>query len=203
MSKAGISNPVDISAHGSKGSDVSFTIGLLSQYPYNAVKWDEFEYTDYYTGEETSLPIYKIDKNWRITKSGDEIAAQIKALSIDGQINLFGYSTGSVIMAQTALYLANEKNIKIDNLILLGTTIHNNSELMKALNSNPKIGTVWRIDILLDNTSAAHFQALAVAGGYGILGNKHPHFKYAFWPDASSHRMTLFTNEFKKKMGIK
>ncbi len=63
-----------------------------------------------------------------------------------GQLNLSGYSFGSVIMSHVALALADE-GYTIDNLILLGSPIPINSELYQSLLNNPKIKNVQRYDI--------------------------------------------------------
>lgn len=62
------------------------------------------------------------------------------------QLNLAGYSYGSVLQAHTALELA-EQGQKIDNLILIGSPIASDSELYKGLMNNENIGNVIRIDI--------------------------------------------------------
>jgi pimeloyl-ACP methyl ester carboxylesterase len=65
------------------------------------------------------------------------------------QLNLAGYSYGSVLQAHVALRLANSGQ-KIDNLILVGSPISEKSSLYKQLTSNKNIGKVHRIDINKD-----------------------------------------------------
>jgi hypothetical protein len=72
-----------------------------------------------------------------------------KPLAEGEQFNLAGYSYGSVLQAHIALRLANSGQ-KIDNLILVGSPISDNSPLYKELLKNKNIGKVHRIDIKKD-----------------------------------------------------
>ncbi|MEM9549513.1 MAG: hypothetical protein AAGA77_26320 [Bacteroidota bacterium] len=67
-------------------------------------------------------------------------------LQEDEQLNLAGYSFGSVLQAQVALKLADEGTY-IDNLILIGAPISDDSSLFKQLSENENIGNVIRVDI--------------------------------------------------------
>ena len=91
-------------------------------------------------------------------------------------------------MAQTALYLANEKGIKIHNLILLGSTIDPNSELGLALQNNPNIGSVTWLTIPGDNVN----DGITSLPSLITMGDNHPHFMFALWKDAHEKRMELF-----------
>ncbi|MEN9611344.1 MAG: hypothetical protein RLZZ628_2158 [Bacteroidota bacterium] len=62
------------------------------------------------------------------------------------QLNLAGYSYGSVMQAQVALQLAKEGKV-IDNLILIGSPISDKSPLWKELTTNKNIKNVIRYDI--------------------------------------------------------
>jgi RHS repeat-associated protein len=68
------------------------------------------------------------------------------------QLNMIGYSYGSVVQARAALKLANEGQY-VDNLILVGSTISSNSRLFKRLQKNENIGNVLRRDIEGDKLS--------------------------------------------------
>jgi RHS repeat-associated protein len=68
------------------------------------------------------------------------------------QFNLAGYSYGSVLQAQVALKLANGGQV-IDNLILIGSPISDNSELFKQLKDNKNIKNIIRYDIPGDELS--------------------------------------------------
>jgi Alpha/beta hydrolase len=63
-----------------------------------------------------------------------------------GQRNIVGYSYGTVVGAHAALELARQ-GTRVDNLVLVGSPISNDSDLAKALRSNDNIGRVIRIDI--------------------------------------------------------
>lgn len=86
-----------------------------------------------------------------ITKAVNEIMADLtkNPLAEGEQLNLTGYSYGSVLQAHVALAL-NEKGIKVDNLILVGSPISSKSELFKAVS---KITNVIREDIQGDKLS--------------------------------------------------
>ncbi|PWJ57065.1 RHS repeat-associated protein [Dyadobacter jejuensis] len=77
---------------------------------------------------------------------------QNSPLRVGEQLNLIGYSYGSVLQAHVALKLANSGH-KIDNLVLVGSPISNDSELYKTLISQKNIGKVIRYDIPGDKLS--------------------------------------------------
>jgi pimeloyl-ACP methyl ester carboxylesterase len=62
------------------------------------------------------------------------------------QMNMIGYSFGSVMQAQVALRLA-EKGQVIDNLVLIGSPISDKSNLYNQLKENKNIKNVIRYDI--------------------------------------------------------
>jgi pimeloyl-ACP methyl ester carboxylesterase len=68
------------------------------------------------------------------------------------QFNLAGYSYGSVLQAQVALKLANSGQV-IDNLILIGSPIGDNSDLYKELSGNKNIKNILRYDLKGDALS--------------------------------------------------
>ncbi|MCS6819264.1 MAG: hypothetical protein NZ522_04880, partial [Chitinophagales bacterium] len=147
---AGIQNTVQINAHGSKVSDVYFTIGENSrQSADNITTTVQSGYVSYGIGGfYTNSVTVKVPIDWRITKAVNDIKADLKKnpLAKGEQFNLSGYSTGSVIMAQTALQLAKEGHV-IDNLVLIGTTISEDSQLWKDLQANKNIKNIIKIDI--------------------------------------------------------
>jgi RHS repeat-associated protein len=163
---AGISNVIQINAHKSRSQDIDFAVGGYANRPYNDL------YTYQTTESETHFfpPMQvitttkvvnhdnpnvfgfnqgavggtkKIEVDDRITKSVNDVKANRKEGS---QLNLCGYSFGSVLMAQTALKLADE-NIKVDKLILIGTPINTNSELYKTLSKYKQEGKIGNIII--------------------------------------------------------
>ena len=194
---AGIQNTVLVSAHGSKLSDVMFTIGDNSRIA--ADKQTEKVATKFETDEfgVTMATEYKTQKkatDWRITNAVNDIKADLKKnpLAKGEQFNLSGYSTGSVIMAQAALKLANE-GYKIDNLVLIGTSISENSQLWKDLKSNPNIKNIIKKDIEGDEVSKVNKGVSLSTVLYNFItqGDKHIHFKYAFGKNAKKESEKL------------
>ena len=202
---AGIRNTRDIPAHSSQMSDVAFTFSNSSRTAgsklvnYIPTKWERDDMG-------VSFPVeYRTEKqkaDWRITSTIDQIKADLKANPLEKgeQFNLTGYSTGSVTMAQAALTLANEGQV-IDNLILIGTPILNNSDLYKELSGNKNIKNIIRIDIPGDEVKDANkgfWNAVLAAAMMTLQGDDHPHFKYAFGEDASKNQKQL-AEDLKKK----
>ncbi|RZJ72540.1 DUF6443 domain-containing protein [Flavobacterium sp.] len=68
------------------------------------------------------------------------------------QMNMVGYSFGSVMSAQVALRLASKGQV-IDNLILIGSPISDSSNLYKQLKAHKNIKNIIRYDIPGDKLS--------------------------------------------------
>ena len=193
FAQAGIQTPVDIEAHGSKWLDAMYTVGDDSRYPAG----EQTVYT-IPPSAEGMLPIYEVSArptDWRVSAAEGKMNANLKASPLENgeQLNLIGYSTGSVIMAQSALQMANA-GTKIDNLILVGTSILNTSELYQALASNQNIRNIIRVDISGDDTTTVNESVLnliSTALSFGDKGDDHPHFKYAFGPNAPQYTKEL------------
>jgi pimeloyl-ACP methyl ester carboxylesterase len=94
------------------------------------------------------------------------------------QINIAGYSYGSVLGAHVALRL-NDLNIHIDNLILIGSPIPSTSELYRTLDSSSLIAKVWRHDIEGDFLSNPKNVAQYARGALQNSNDKGPHFNLA------------------------
>ncbi len=196
--RAGIRNPVDIQAHGSKVSDVLFTVSSNRTTPY---------YSQYITrisgnptmGPGTIVETSLANPDWRITQAVSKIKADLASNPLENgeQFNLSGYSTGSVTMAQAALMLAEEGQV-IDNLVLIGTSIEEDSGLYKSLLNNENIKNVIRVDIPGDNVQDANFETLM---SFYNLGDSHPHFKYAFGKKAEENTKQLAN--YLKEQGVK
>jgi RHS repeat-associated protein len=122
-------------------------------------------------------------------------------LNNDEQLNLAGYSYGSVLQAQVALELAN-RGVVINNLILIGSPITDNSKLMKRLENNSNIKNIMRVDIegdLLSNPQSAYDYIK------GIIQNSSddgPHFDLAR-PSAEADRNMEVIIEWFKSQGVK
>jgi RHS repeat-associated protein len=190
MQKSGIDNPVDINSHGSNSADALWANSKWATFPYYRMPISTAAFN-------APVSFGKVPLDSRVSIASEKIISYNNQNNINGEITLMGYSAGSVIMAQTALYLANEKGIRIENLILMGTTISEDSELYLALISNPNIGQVVRLDILYDNVQSP----VSFLYSFSQMGNQHPHFKYAFHDNAHVNRMVLFEKIL--KMGIK
>jgi RHS repeat-associated protein len=89
------------------------------------------------------------------------------------QLNLSGYSYGSVLVAHIALRLS-ELGVRVDNLVLIGSPIPSDSELFKDLTKDKNIGAVIRHDIPGDYTSNPSNIAVFIAAG---IQNRDPNNK--------------------------
>ncbi len=108
-----------------------------------------------------------------------------------GQLNLVGYSFGSVYQAQLALLLARE-GCKIDHLVLVAAPISNNSPLIAELESLVTSGRIRRIvrhDIPgdeLSNPASWSESNEIVRGALQNLDESGPHFDLARPDDPST-----------------
>ena len=104
--------------------------------------------------------------NKQIEKAVNGIVADLAQhpLKEGEQLNLSGYSYGSVLQANVALRLA-DMGIKVDNLILIGSPISDKSELYNALTNNKNIGKVVRQDIKGDLLSNPKSESDFIKGG--------------------------------------
>jgi RHS repeat-associated protein len=112
-----------------------------------------------------------------IDKSVLKVVNTIKDNRVEGkQTNLLGYSYGSIVMAHAALAAA-DAGITIDNLILIGSPISDQSELYKSLFKHPHINNVIRYDIpgdLLSNPKGS-----LIPGAKQNSNTNGPHFDLA------------------------
>src|SRR5690606_10861922 len=137
MTDAGIKNFVRVNASNGKMGDVMFTNGYRSSGA--TIKYDNNRSPTGYK----EVPV----QHDAIDRAVDQIKTNIKESPLEEgeQFNLAGYSYGSVLQAQAALRLANDGQY-IDNLILIGSPISDDSKLMKQLKGNKNIGSVLRVD---------------------------------------------------------
>ena len=177
---------IDAHTHGFLGSqrDALWSIGEYRDKPYYQLN----KIYSGFGGDGVSSKVNDDDVDWRIKSTVEQIEADRKAkpLQDNEQFNLAGYSTGAVIMAQSALMLAN-KGQTIDNLILIGATFDKNSDLSSALAANKNIKNIIRIDIPGDNV----VKGIGALGSFLEKGNGHPHFAYAFGENADENRKAL------------
>jgi RHS repeat-associated protein len=144
---ASISNVIRLNVHGGQFDDINFTLGPNGRTPCNQ-KTEPSNYS--YPPSDSPLhsepyedakPAIQPSIDFRIQTAEQ----QIKDQRIKGaQLNLAGYSTGSVVVAQTALLLA-DQDVKIDNLILIGSPIDANSVLGKTLSKYVQEGKIGKI----------------------------------------------------------
>ena len=122
-----------------------------------------------------------------ITAATNAIIADLakEPLCEGDQLNLAGYSYGSVLQAHVAIALA-DKGIKVDNLSLIGSPISDNSSLMETLNQykkDGKIGDIQRVDIKGDKLSNPSNEFEYYQGAYESSplgkGDAAPHFDLA------------------------
>lgn len=148
---------------------------------------------------------YKIKRraHVQITKAVELIKSDLKKHSNDSnfQINLAGYSYGSVLLANVALVLSDE-GITIDNLILIGSPISDKSELYNALNSNENICKVVRHDIKNDSLSNPQSTEEYFEGGLDNSSDDGHHFDLAR-PGEEADKKILNLALQLKKMGVK
>jgi RHS repeat-associated protein len=178
----GIKSFHEINAHSSSTiKDIYFAVGEYSTTPAKAMfdlrptKWERDEF-----GVKIPTSFEKVPRevNWRIKSAVNQIEELYKTKKDGEQFNLVGTSAGSVIQAQAALILA-EKGYVIDNLILDGSPIPEDSELYKALTNNKNIKNVIRRDLSGDNVSEVGDKSILEKMGVlkDLLTNdKHSHF---------------------------
>ncbi|MEM8846839.1 MAG: RHS repeat-associated core domain-containing protein, partial [Bacteroidota bacterium] len=147
MTEAGIRNFVRINASNGREGDILFTNVYRNsgyEFPTNSYPRDP-QYYGYATLNPFSERPVQHDA---IDRAVEQIEANManSPLEEGEQFNLAGYSYGSVLQAQVALRLANDGQY-IDNLILIGSPISDNSDLMDQLQGNENIGNVIRVDI--------------------------------------------------------
>lgn len=101
-------------------------------------------------GEYAQKPVTSINKitDYRIVKAYKAVKQELisKPLEKREQLNLAGYSFGSVVTAQAAIMLlANNDVEKIDNLVLIGSPISTDSELYQKLQGYEAEGKIGKI----------------------------------------------------------
>lgn len=113
------------------------------------------------------------------------------------QLNLAGYSYGSVLQAHAALGLA-DKGQKIDNLILIGSPISSDSDLFGELSNHDNIGNVIRVDIDEDYFSDPEGMDF-IKGIFQNLGIDGAHFDLARPGKEADKRIQEETDNLKKR----
>jgi len=123
-------------------------------------------------GQNSRIGItYSARENSMVTKAVKDVVANLKK---GKQLNLIGYSYGSVIQAYTAIDLIQQGH-KVDNLVLIGSPISDGSTTMNILSeyeSVGRIGKIIRIDIPGDHLSNPSNEADFIYGGFQNLDFK-------------------------------
>jgi RHS repeat-associated protein len=181
FAKAGINDFVRVNASHGKAGDVMFTNYYRNsgtEYEYRMRKDPGGGMYSEYTGRE--LPINNSLINSTVKLYKQQLADN--PLKEGEQFNLAGYSYGSVLQAQAALKLAND-GVVVDNLVLIGSPISDNSKLYKQLSGNKNIKNIIRIDIpndMLSNPSSdGGFNLGGLQNSPLWDGNNGPHFDLA------------------------
>lgn len=113
------------------------------------------------------------------------------------QLNLCGYSYGSVLMAHVAFKLA-DKGIVINNLILVGSPISSSSGLFSELSNNANIKKVIRHDIPNDKLSNPEDKWEFLAGAKQNSDDSGPHFDLARPGKETDKRIKVLAEKLKK-----
>lgn len=195
FTEQGINGFIRINASGGKAKDIAFTSTYRS---FSSLGKS-------LTPNSDRKLEYKIKRrpHIQITKAIEFIKSDLKKYSKDPgfQLNLAGYSYGSVLLANVALTLSDE-GIKIDNLILIGSPISDKSELYNALNNNENICTVIRHDIKNDNLSNPQSTEEYFEGGLDNSSDDGHHFDLAR-PGEGADKKILNLALKLKEIGIK
>lgn len=140
------------------------------------------------------------DENWSLSDSGLETNVGQK-----DKLNLIGYSYGSLVAAQTALYYA-DKGIITEHVVLVGSPI--SKGMLSELRTNPKILKVSVID-LPDDSIHAEMSGVALTlalPGLGIDARTATqkgkgHFYYALGGEEGDKRRAELADQIKRLFG--
>lgn len=187
-------------SHGTYG-DIAFT----SMFKDNG-------YSNNMEGRHGSL---QLRNDLQIDKAVNDIKNDLSNNPLAGgeQLNLAGYSYGSVLQAHAALKLANEGTY-INNLILVGSPISSKSKLFKQLQKNENIGKVIRVDIENDLLSDPNDVFDFIKGGLSQNRDPEnigqgPHFDLARPGEGEGENNSTYKRiqqvvvEYLKKQGVK
>ena len=164
FTKAGISDFTRVDASNGKTNDILFTNTFRNEPTVGL-------------NSRTGIT-YNARDNDMVQKSVKDVTTNLKK---GKQLNLIGYSYGSVIQAYTAIDLVQQGH-KVDNLVLIGSPISDGSTTMNILNkyqSEGKIGKIIRYDILGDHLSNPSNEMEFVYGGWQNRKDSGPHFDLA------------------------
>ena len=178
MTDAGIRNFVRVNASNGKMGDVLFT----SNYRNSGYKYRINNPRN--PMDDRLISPNDVERVPRQHNAIDRAVGQIKGNLADipleegEQFNLAGYSYGSVLQAQVALKLANDGQY-IDNLILIGSPISDDSALYEQLSTNDNIRNILRVDIEGDLLSNPNDILEFMEGAYQNSSDDGAHFDLA------------------------
>jgi RHS repeat-associated protein len=163
--------PLKNTSHDLKGSFPLNDILFTNSYRKSTTK---IEPTDF--GGRGSTKIVALNDKM-IDKAVNQIIDDLtkNPLKEGEQLNLAGYSYGSVLQAHVVLALS-KKGVKVDNLILIGSPIPSKSELFESLS---KVTNVIREDIKGDKLSDDKEGINMLTGAHQNIGDEGPHFDLA------------------------
>ena len=172
-------------AHFGIVNDAAFSAGDNGRIPY----YNQKKSVRSITGPGLYIKTkYPAEPDKRIISTVEQIKANLATNPLqDGeQLNLLGGSGGSVIIAQTALMLA-EQGHYIDNVILLTSPVNKDSELFKSLSSHARIGRVIYDEVQvaddqITGISSRRYQVVPLVIDGIRLGDKHPHARITWDP---------------------
>jgi RHS repeat-associated protein len=177
FSNSGINDFVRVNASHGKAGDVMFTNSYRNSGTYDEYRMRKDPgggmYREY-TGRE--LPVNNSMINSTVKLYKQQLADN--PLKEGEQFNLAGYSYGSVLQAQAALKLAND-GVVVDNLVLIGSPISDDSKLYQQLSGNKNIKNIIRIDIPTDKLSNPESLMEFIQGGWQNRNDSGPHFDLA------------------------
>lgn len=185
-----------------KVGDIEFTMYYRNS-AYESVITDRQIRGGEYLDIKQSRPVENATINKTVALYKEELKNH--PLKEGEQFNLAGYSYGSVLQVQVALKLANSGQV-IDNLILIGSPISDESDLYKDLSGNKNIKNILRYDLKGDALSNPQdvYDFLVKGGVFqGVLqGNNAPHFDAAR-PGGEADKLINSIVEWLKQNGVK
>ncbi|MEM6817002.1 MAG: hypothetical protein AAF600_21860, partial [Bacteroidota bacterium] len=149
-----------------RGGIQGFTRINASHETYGDIAFTALYRDNGYNNAYEAHGVLKEREDPQIDKAVEDIRSNLSENPLEDseQLNLAGYSYGSVLQAHTALRLANDGQY-IDNLILVGSPISSESRLFRQLKRNKNIGNVLRIDIENDKLSNPENILAFIQGG--------------------------------------
>lgn len=197
-------------------------IGGFNRLDVSRGKWGDVSFTNSYRNSGTEMYQSGVNttnyiaglspaSNWRTKPVSNEViddaVGQIRnnlaanPLAEGEQLNLSGYSYGSVVQAQAALKLADAGTF-VDNLILIGSPISSNSDLYRQISGHKNIGKVLRFDITGDKLSNPKDILEFINGAFQNREDTGPHFDLAR-PGANVDKAIKSVTEWLKSNGVK